>query len=141
MRRITVTTEIAASVEVVWAELTDTAAFPEWNPFIQELTGNLALGERLQVRIAPPGGKAMTFRPTVTAIDKGRRIEWLGRLLLPGIFDGRHSFTLVSTGGHTRLTQEETFTGVLVPVVASTLGKTEDGFRRMNEALKRRAER
>jgi hypothetical protein len=139
MRRITVTTEIAAPVEVVWAQLTDTESFAQWNPFIQSLTGSLTEGERLTVRITPPGGKAMTFRPTVTVVEQGRRLEWLGRLLMPGLFDGRHSFTLEPTENGTRLTQEETFTGALVPVVG--LAKTEAGFRAMNEALRTRAER
>jgi hypothetical protein len=140
MRRIAVTTEIAAPVEAVWAQLIDTAEFPKWNPFITSLDGSLTEGERLNVRIAPPEGKAMTFRPTVTAVEQGRKLEWLGRLLMPGIFDGRHTFTLEPTAGGTRLTQEETFTGILVPLTGSTLAKTEAGFQAMNEALKARAE-
>ncbi|TDV52472.1 SRPBCC domain-containing protein [Actinophytocola oryzae] len=138
MRRISVTTEIEAPVEAVWAELTATEAFPTWNPFIQSLTGRLAVGEKLVARIAPPDGKAMTFRPTVTVCEKGRRLEWLGRVVLPGVFDGRHSFTLEPFEGGTRLTQSETFTGILVPLLASTLTRTEEGFRRMNEALRAR---
>jgi hypothetical protein len=141
MRRISVTTEINAPVEVVWAQLTDTAAFADWNPFMPRLDGALSEGERLAVRITPPGAKGMTFRPTVTAVDEGRKLEWLGRLGIPGLVDGRHSFTLEPTAGGTRLTQEETFTGVLVPLLASTLTKTESGFQQMNEALKERAER
>jgi hypothetical protein len=136
MRRITVTTEIAAPVEVVWAQLTDTASFASWNPFIESLEGALEEGERLAVRITPPGGKAMTFRPTVTAVEEGRRLEWLGRLLMPGVFDGRHSFTLEPTATGTRLIQEETFTGMLVPLIG--LAKTKEGFRLMNEALRER---
>ncbi|HEX6351723.1 SRPBCC domain-containing protein [Actinophytocola sp.] len=136
MRRITVTTEIAAPVEVVWARLTDTASFASWNPFMPSLEGMLAVGEKLTVRITPPGGKGMTFRPTVTAVEENHRLEWLGRFLVPGLFDGRHSFTLEAIEGGTRLTHEETFTGVLVPLMASTLAKTEDGFRAMNEALR-----
>lgn len=141
MRRISVTTEINAPVEVVWAQLTDTATFAEWNPFMPRLDGALSKGERLEVRIAPPGAKGMTFRPTVTAVEEGRRLEWLGRFLVPGLFDGRHSFTLTATAEGTSLTQEEVFTGVLVPLLASTLTKTESGFQLMNEALKDRAER
>ncbi|MFI7675335.1 SRPBCC family protein [Actinophytocola sp. NPDC049390] len=141
MRRISVVTEINAPVEVVWAQLTDTAAFADWNPFMPRLEGALSEGERLEVRITPPGAKGMTFRPTVTAVEEGRKLEWLGRLGLPGLFDGRHAFTLTATADGTRLTQEETFTGVLVPLLASTLGRTESGFRQMNEALKERAER
>lgn len=141
MRRISVTTEINAPVEVVWAQLADTATFAEWNPFMPRLDGALSKGGRLEVRITPPGAKGMTFRPTVTAVEEGRKLEWLGRFLVPGLFDGRHSFTLTATAEGTRMTQEETFTGVLVPVLASTLAKTESGFRLMNEALKERAER
>jgi hypothetical protein len=58
---------------------------------------------------------------------------------MPGLFDGRHSFTLERIDGGTRLTQEETFTGALVPLIGLT--KTEEGFRAMNEALRDRAER
>ncbi|MBB4903983.1 SRPBCC domain-containing protein [Actinophytocola algeriensis] len=141
MRRISVTTEINAPAEAVWAQLTDTAAFAEWNPFMPSLAGSLAEGERLEVRITPPGAKGMTFRPTVTAVEENHELEWLGRFLVRGLFDGRHTFVLEPVPGGTRLTQEETFTGVLVPVLASTLAKTEDGFRQMNEALKARAER
>lgn len=141
MRRITVTTEINAPVETVWAQLTDTATFADWNPFMPRLDGTLAEGERLEVRITPPDAKGMTFRPTVTVAEEGRKLEWLGRFLVPGLFDGRHSFTLTATADGTSLTQEEVFTGVLVPVLASTLNKTESGFRQMNEALKARVER
>jgi hypothetical protein len=141
MRRISVTTEINAPAEVVWAQLTDTATFAEWNPFMPSLEGTLAEGERLAVRITPPGAKGMTFRPTVTAVEQDRKLEWLGRFLVRGLFDGRHTFVLEPTASGCRLTQEETFTGVLVPVLASTLAKTEEGFRQMNEALKARAER
>jgi hypothetical protein len=140
MRRISVTTEIAAPAEVVWKQLTDTASFGSWNPFIPSLEGKLSVGEKLVVRIAPPGGKPMTFRPTVTVVEEARHLEWLGRLLFPGVFDGRHSFTLEPTAGGTRFTQAEEFSGVLVPLTGAILSKTEAGFRRMNEALKARAE-
>jgi hypothetical protein len=141
MRRISVTTGITAPAEVVWAQLTDTATFADWNPFMPKLAGELSEGARLEVRITPPGAKGMTFRPTVTAADENRKLEWLGRFLVRGLFDGRHTFTITPTATGCTLTQEETFTGVLVPLLASTLAKTEDGFRQMNEALKARAER
>jgi hypothetical protein len=139
MRKISTTTEIEAPAEAVWAQLTDTAAYPTWNPFIQSLTGRLAVGEKLTARIAAPGGKPMTFRPTVIAFEENHHLEWLGRLVLPGVFDGRHSFTLEPVPGGTRLTQAETFTGILVPLLGSTLTKTGEGFRQMNEALRARA--
>ena len=141
MKTIEAVTEIAAPVETVWAELSAVSTYAEWNPFITTFEGELVAGGQVEVHIAPPGGRPMTFRPTITAVEDGQRLEWLGRLLLPGIFDGRHSFTLEAVGaGRTRLTQAEEFRGLLVPLTGKTLEKTRAGFEAMNEALRLRAE-
>ena len=141
MRTITVVTEIAAPPSVVWEALTDNVALVEWNPFLTSLGGALEAGSRLRVRIEPPGGKAMTFKPRVLAVEPERRLEWLGRVGVPGIMDGRHRFELEELpGGGTRFTHSETFSGVLVPMLGTTLRRTEEGFAAMNEALRRRSE-
>ena len=141
MRSISVVTEIAAPIETVWAELSAVSKYAEWNPFITAFTGDLVPGSRVEVRIEPPGGRPMTFRPTITEVTQGRRLEWLGRLVLPGVFDGRHSFRLESLDdGRTRLTQAEEFSGVLVPLVGKVLERTRAGFAAMNEAVRVRAE-
>jgi hypothetical protein len=133
--------EIDASPEAVWAVLADTNAYPEWNPFVRRLEGDLTTGAKLEARIEAPGGRAMTFRPTVLAAEPGRELRWLGRVLLPGVFDGEHSFRLEPlAGGRTRFVQSERFSGVLVRPLRGTLAKTERGFELMNEALKARVE-
>lgn len=93
-------------------------------------------------RLRPLGGRAATFRPIVTEVEEERSFEWLGRLLLPGVFDGRHRFELTPTpAGGTSVVHSEHFTGVLVPVLRRSLDKnTAAGFAAMNTALKRRAE-
>jgi len=45
-------------------------------------------------RLAAPGARGMTFRPIVLEGDPGRRLRWRGHLLLAGLFDGEHSFTI-----------------------------------------------
>ena len=133
--------EIDATPETVWAVLTDLAAYHEWNPFITSAEGSAAVGEKLVNRLDPPGGRAMTFKPTVTAVEDQRVFEWLGRLGLPGIFDGRHRFELVPTDGGTRLIHTEHFKGALVPFMKKSLdSQTVAGFEAMNVALKSRAE-
>ena len=93
------------------------------------------------VHIAPPGKSGMQFKPTVLAANRERELRWLGRLLVPGIFDGEHYFLLEPIGSdRTRLTQGEKFSGILVGLFGGTLSATEDGFKAMNVALKRRAE-
>ncbi|MCU1636918.1 MAG: Polyketide cyclase/dehydrase [Cryobacterium sp.] len=140
MRIIECTTEIAAPPESVWLVLSETDAYSEWNPFITHLTGLFRIGSRLSVTIRP-GKRQMTFRPTVVSVEANRTVQWLGRMGLPGVFDGRHEFHLepLSSGG-TRFTQRESFSGLLVSAFGSVLADTEAGFADMNEALRDRVE-
>jgi len=79
----------------------------------------------------------MRFRPTVTESEPGRALEWLGRVGVPGLFDGRHRFELEPLpGGRSRLHHGERFTGLLVPLLwGSVAGPTTAGFERFNEAF------
>ena len=141
MRQLRTDIEIDATPERVWAILTDFASYPAWNPFIEFIRGEPVVGSKLEIRIAPPDGKAMTFKPTVLNAEPGRELRWLGRVLFPRIFDGEHILQLEPlAGGRVRFVQAERFRGALVPFLGKTLDKTERGFTAMNEALKRRAE-
>jgi hypothetical protein len=103
----------------------------------------LAPRARLSVRIHPPGGRAMTFRPVVLRVDADRHFSWRGRTLIPGLFDGEHVFELApASAGHVRFEHGETFRGLLVPLLARSLATTtRRGFELMNAALKERVER
>jgi hypothetical protein len=141
MQRIERAIAINASADRVWQILVDFERYPEWNPFVISASGEACPGRRLTVRIQPPGERAMTFRPRVLVATPGRELRWLGRLLVPGIFDGEHSFTIEPTSpGSCRLVQAETFKGILVALLGGTLRATAEGFDQMNEALKARAE-
>jgi hypothetical protein len=141
MRELRTETEIGAPPERVWQVLTDFGAYPGWNPFIRSIEGEVKVGSRLKVRIEPPGARGMTFRPTVRAVEPARELRWLGRLFVPGLFDGEHRLALEPLdGGRSRFIQSERFSGLLVSLFAKTLAATERGFVQMNEALKQRAE-
>ena len=141
MRRIETAIDIAAPPEAVWGVLVDFAAYPDWNPFIRRLQGEARIGARLEVTVQPPGGRAMTFKPTVLAAEPGRELRWLGRVLLPGLFDGEHGFRIERNNSGCRLHHGETFSGILVPLFAKMLENTERGFIALNQALKQRVER
>jgi hypothetical protein len=134
--------EIDASAERVWAVLTDFAAYSSWNPFIPRMTGSLEVGARLEFHMTPPGGMAITLQPKLLEVEPGRTLRWLGRLGVPGIFDGEHHVTIEPLAAHrSRLVQQERFTGLLVPLFAASLDQhTLAGFQAMNAALKARAE-
>ncbi|MGB2693795.1 MAG: SRPBCC domain-containing protein [Dehalococcoidia bacterium] len=134
--------EIDAPPERVWRVLTDFASFPEWNPFMPNLHGEAKVGSKLEVEMRPPGGRAMTFRPTVLAATPNRELRWLGRVGLPGVFDGEHRFAIEALDGNrSRFVQSERFTGALVlPIMLMIEKSTLRGFEEMNAALKGRAE-
>ena len=141
MRKAESEREIEAPPEVVWRVLTDFAAYPEWNPFIVRIGGDLAVGQTLNLTIQPPGRRAMTFRPKVLRCEPDRELRWLGHFLVPGVFDGEHTHLLDGLeAGRTRYSQSEAFRGLLVPLTGSLLVATEQGFDAMNTALKARAE-
>lgn len=138
---ITSQIEIDAPAATVWAILMDFPAYGEWNPFIRGISGRPEVGARLEVRLQPPGGRAMTFKPTVLIADTNREFRWLGKLLVKGLFDGEHVFRIEPLGpDRVSFIQEESFVGILVPLLKGTLGQAERGFHEMNAALKRRAE-
>jgi hypothetical protein len=137
MRELRSEIEIAAPPERVWEVLTDFDRYPGWNPFMRSVVGRCALGSRLTVRIEPPGARGMTFKPTIRTLTATREIRWLGRLLVPGLFDGEHRLAIEPLeGGRTRFVQSERFSGLLVGLFAKTLAATQRGFEQMNAALK-----
>lgn len=141
-RQLQTDIEIKATPERVWEILTDFGAYPDWNPFMIQAAGQATVGSRLRVRMRPPGRRATTFRPKVLEAEPGRKLRWLGRLLLPGIFDGEHTFVIQPLGsGRVRLLQHEQFRGMLVPLLFGYLAEpTQAAFQQMNQALKDRAE-
>jgi len=134
--------EIDASAERVWGVLTDFACYPQWNPFIRRISGELEVGGRLEVRLEPPDSRGITMRPTVLSAEPNRLIRWVGHLLVPGIFDGEHSLAIHPLEeNRVRFVQHEAFKGVLIRMLARSLDtNTLRGFEEMNGALKERAE-
>jgi hypothetical protein len=133
---------INASAERVWRILTDFASYPQWNPFIRRISGELKVGERLEVRLEPPDGRGITLRPTLLSAEPNRQLRWLGHLWVPGLLDAEHSLAIQPLEeNRVRFIQSEMFKGLLVPLLARSLDNTTlRGFEEMNGALKERVE-
>ncbi|MBK9732844.1 MAG: SRPBCC domain-containing protein [Chitinophagaceae bacterium] len=133
---------INATPQKVWKILTDFKNYPNWNPFIKSISGEIAVGKKIIARLEPPGASGMTFKPVVLTFEKNKEFRWLGHLLFEGLFDGEHIFELIDKGnGTTLFIQREKFKGVLVPVFNKMLDNTTlNGFNLMNKKLKELAE-
>ena len=134
--------DIEAPPEAVWKVLMDFDSYPSWNPFIRRVDGRAVVGSKLRARLEPPTGRGMTFRPTVTTFRPGEAFGWLGRLGVPGVFDGAHRFELGPLdGGRTRFVQSERFEGILAGSLKRWIrDRTLAGFEEMNRALAERAQ-
>ena len=107
---------INATPVKVWEVFTNFKEYPNWNPFIKSMKGQVAVGEKIIVKIEPPKAKGMTFKPKVLTFIEKKELSWIGRVMFPGIFDGKHKFELIDNGnGTTTFIQSEVFRGILVP--------------------------
>ncbi|MBB3701269.1 SRPBCC family protein [Flammeovirga yaeyamensis] len=130
---------IHSTPEKVWSILTDFDKYPEWNPFIKYIQGEVKEGNQIKVKIEPEDEKGMKFQSKVLSFQKNRELKWIGRLLFPGIFDGEHQFLLIDNGNNTTtLKHNEKFKGILKGLL--NLEKTKKGFESMNIKLKELAE-
>ncbi len=127
---------IKVSSQEIWQELIDFNSYPSLNPFITKIEGIPKQHNQLKASI---GG--MKFKPIVLESTPNKKLVWLGKLLLKGFFDGKHSFEIIEEGNKCVFIQSETFTGILDPLFKKKLKTdTKQGFEAMNEALKLRVE-
>lgn len=140
----TISTEIIiqAPKEKVWDILSDFDSYPDWNPFITQIRGELSKGKNLEVTLNIEGRKPSSFQPVVISAIPNEKFCWKGKLLIGGLFDGTHYFKIEDTpDGNTRLIHGENFRGILVgPIMKKIEAATVAGFRKMNESLKELAE-
>ena len=129
--------QIVGTPDEVWAVLSDFGSYGEWNPGMDDVQGEAKAGSRLTIRFTLNGGRTRTMRPTVLVVEPGRELRWLGRLLMPWVFDGEHRFEIhETTPGSVTFVQGERFKGLLVPFLRKLIEvDTATTFVRVNEAL------
>ncbi len=137
VKQIKTSITINASKEKVWKILTDFEKYSEWNSFIKSISGDVKVGNQIQVKF-----EKMVFNPIILTLVENTEFKWLGHLWFKGLFDGEHKFILTDNGnGTTNFEQSENFSGILVNLFSKSLDKnTKNNFEQMNIELKLRAE-
>jgi len=137
-KQIKTSITINASKERIWKILMDFENYSEWNSFIKSVSGNIDVGNKIQVKL-----QGMTFKPTILTLKENAEFKWLGHLWFKGLFDGEHRFKLTDQGnGTTNFEQSENFSGILVKFFSKRLYRdTKNGFEQMNKELKLIAEK
>ena len=143
--QFSITTEIDAPPDVVFAVMTDIERWPEWTPTVTrvERLGDagapLTLGSRL--RIVQP--KVPPAEWTVTALEPGRGFRIVARS--PGATVEANHWAEPTGAGHSRVTLSVTFAGFLGRVIGwlmrdlnnRYIGQEAAGLKRRSEELAR----
>jgi hypothetical protein len=127
---------IDAPKEKVWKVLTDTKKYPDWNPFIISVKGEIKQGSQI-TNVMVNENKETVFTPIITIFEENETLEWLGTGL-GGMFKGRHYFKLEELdNGKTKMLHGEKFSGLLSGLIMQMIGKdTQTNFENMNKAMR-----
>jgi hypothetical protein len=128
---------IRAQAESIWKLLTDAKDFPRWNSTVSGIDGQIREGEKLRVHV--PGTKR-TFTPKVSGLVPGKRMIWTGGFA--PLFKGVRTFELTPReNGSTDFMMEETFSGLILPLVKGSFPDFGPVFESYANDLKSEAER
>ena len=140
MTSITASIDIAATPAAVWKVLMDWKSYEEWNPTLRAIEGQPRKGSKIVVSIASPVG-TLAIPAVVTRLVVNSGITWQSKMKLSGLFDRDHLIELSPDPAGVRVTQTQTFTGILAPGASVVATRTvRDGLVKMNAALKERVE-
>jgi len=135
---------INSSSKEAWEVLVDFKNYPNWNPLIKKISGNLEVNQKLTISTLSPEGRAVTFNSNVLVLNPNTEMRWVGKPAgIPYLVTGEHYFIFEDiSGNQTKFTQGEKFQGILVPLPlwGSRWEDTEKGFKEMNKALKQEVE-
>ena len=142
MKTIETNIVIDSTLEKIWDVLTNFEEYELWNPFMTKVVGNASLGSKIVVNIRTISGKNRSYYPIITKCETNKELRWKGKSVLPGVFDGERVFVLEKSGDDkVSFSHKEIFSGLGVKLVGNKLDENlREGFVRMNEALKVRAE-
>jgi len=132
MQSYEATITIDAPTAKIWSILTDTANYPEWDPYAIRIEGSAALGESLKAYTTLSPDRA--FPVKVTSFEANKKMVWTGGMPL-GLFKGERSFTLKDMGTSVDFSVKEIFTGPLLPLFARSLPDMTEPFQAFVKGL------
>jgi uncharacterized protein YndB with AHSA1/START domain len=128
---------IDATPEEVWAVLIDAASWPRWDSGVEQVQGEVSLGEKITIRSAVAPGRA--FPVKVTALEPSESLELTGGMPL-GLFRGIRTYRLRPDGANTQFTMREEYGGPLRGLIIRSIPDLQPSFEQFAQGLKRRVE-
>jgi hypothetical protein len=134
--------EIDASDEQVWAVLVDFASYPDWNPSVPSISGDLRAGSTVSLTLALPGRPNLDVKAQLRDVTPNRLLTWRGNLGADRLFTGYREFAIDPLSeDKVRVTHVEDLRGLLAPVFEALMGRpVQRHHEAFDDSLKRRAE-
>jgi uncharacterized protein YndB with AHSA1/START domain len=114
---------IRASPQVVWSVLTDTAAYPAWNPWLVQAEGEVAVGAQVVAQVLLHDD-TRRVRHEVTELEPYARMCWKDLGWFTALAAGSRCRTLVPVAEGTRVLVELEVRGVAAGLVEQRYGDT-----------------
>lgn len=130
--------QIKASADKLWTLLTSAGDFPRWNSTVTSIEGTIALGQKIKLRVPIAPGR--TFQLKVSELEPGKRMVW--RDGMAPMFQGVRTYTLTPRpDGTTEFAMTEVLSGLMLPMIKSSLPDFAPAFEQYVKDLKREAEK
>ena len=142
MKEIRAEIQIASTIDKVWAILMDLPNWPNWNPIVNRIEGNLQVGSELSITMCDSKGKnGKSYKAIITSLDEKNKFSFIATMMGKFMFSADRIIELGNSEGGTLLIQREIYTGIMVLMFWGKLStQAKAMLNSMNEALKKKAE-
>lgn len=129
---------IRAKPQTIWAILTDSERYTDWDSGVDRVEGKIARDATIKVFSSVSPGRAFPVKVIELIPDKS--MVWSGGMPL-GLFKGVRRFTLTpQPNGTTSFDMREEYTGPLLPMIWKSIPNLQPSFDQFVKGLKEKAE-
>jgi uncharacterized protein YndB with AHSA1/START domain len=131
-RETSVSIDIKAETAIIWALLTKASDYPRWNSTIVSITGNITLGNTIQLKSTLDAKR--TFKLKVKAFEPEKKLIW-------GYGQGTRVITLTKkASGIVTFSMTEKIGGLMFPMYAKMIPSFDNAFEQFAKDLKKESE-
>ena len=130
---------VQAKPQVIWDLLTDSSKYPEWNPAVLGIDGDIAAGNKIKLKsIVNPD---RVFKLNVSRVNPPNSMVWWDGMPL-GLFKGVRTFKLTPRpDGATEFAMKEVYSGLMAPLITKSIPDMTESFEMFGDAVKTEAEK
>lgn len=110
MKQYHTSIKINGTLSEVWHELTNFKVYPDWNPIVGRLEGEMKEGNKISTYIVPLKG---TYFPVLIKYNENKELLWQGAMGAKCLLAAKHYYRLRAISEtQTELQHGEYFTGL-----------------------------